>query len=108
MSDRPLSERVRGRVRNEPLYSVMQRDTVHLWADEIAALEQEIKDRAETEQELGKWILAVEAERDRLRDALRNIAIAPCLLELLGEGDECADSCPGCRARAVLEGGDDE
>lgn len=40
---------------------------------------------------------------DPLVEALRDIAIAPCLLALLGE--ESTDgpcTCPGCRARAAL------
>lgn len=46
------------------------------------------------------------AERDRLRAALENIAVAPCLSALLGE-DDCEATCPGCRARRALEGGHD-
>lgn len=43
-------------------------------------------------------------EVEPMLDALRNIAIAPCLLEMLGETIEPDDvcGCPGCRARAAL------
>ena len=41
-------------------------------------------------------------EHKRLRDALEQIAAAPCMYALLGEPETCEASCPGCRARAAL------
>ena len=36
-------------------------------------------------------------------EALRNIAIAPCLYAMLGDEPEQPCGCPGCRARAAIE-----
>lgn len=42
------------------------------------------------------------ADAEGLREALRQIAIAPCITELLGDDTLEGCWCPGCRARAAL------
>ena len=47
-----------------------------------------------SEKKHAQWAIAL--------TALRNIAIAPCLFELLGEKPEEPCACPGCAARGAL------
>jgi hypothetical protein len=116
-SDRPLSERVRYAERgsdwwDDPLSNGFDEFDSSYLADEIAALEAEIKDRAGTERSIakvmiedGERIAALEAERDRLRLAIQ-------AEQQNGRHRFCDGSAkrydPCTLCAALEEGGDDE
>lgn len=62
---------------------------------------QAVKERDEEWEQVARAADQQEEEIARLRAALKEISIAPCLTALLGEG-ECENTCPGCRAREAL------
>lgn len=88
--------------------------TLRVYLDAVAQRAEAAKDDLDTSplvQAAAEEIMLAHARTDlpRLVQGLRlalevlgDIAIAPCLSELLGEGDQYENTCPGCRSRKAL------